>query len=286
MLYYVLFKYYNTIQYTIIQQMNKQMTHYECVGEFHDVFGHPRKTEPYYECYEEKPNLVPFRIKLIMEEYKELTTAFQNRDLVEMADALCDISYVVNGAALCLGFDMDKTSMSPFIQIVRHDGIKYTIGDNEKIVIENKNHYIVTCIQRLGISINTFVDYADRMKHYFQVDRKKYFDKIGLMLLGILKDVYDFGYGMGFDMDLMFREVHRSNMAKTCSSVEQANVSVAYYREQAAIDPNYPYKNPQYRIQYSSNNTPYYIIYNADDSKILKKKDWEILEKPNLRQFF
>lgn len=266
--------------------MSQQLSHYECVGEFHDVFGHPRRTVPYYECYEEKPNLVPFRVKLIMEEYKELTTAFQNRDLVEIADALCDISYVVNGAALCLGFNMDDLAKECHLRIVVYDGIKYTIGGDEDTVIDNKNHYIVTCIQRLGISIKTFVEYSEHMNRLFQDDRKKYFENLGTMLLGILSEVYLFGYGMGFDMDLMFREVHRSNMAKTCSNEQQAIESVEYYRDQAAKDSNYPYKNPQYRIQHGANNTSYYVIYNADDSKILKKKDWEILEKPNLRQFF
>ena len=50
----------------------QQLSHFELVGEFHDVFGHPQRKELYYNVYNENPELVSFRIDLIEEEYKEL----------------------------------------------------------------------------------------------------------------------------------------------------------------------------------------------------------------------
>ena len=43
------------------------------------------------------------RVALITEELQELRDAIQDRDLVEVADALCDIQYVLSGAILEFG---------------------------------------------------------------------------------------------------------------------------------------------------------------------------------------
>lgn len=43
------------------------------------------------------------RVSLIAEELKELEEAIKDNDLVEIADALCDIQYVLSGAVLEFG---------------------------------------------------------------------------------------------------------------------------------------------------------------------------------------
>lgn len=69
------------------------------VAEFHTTFQHPIHPEP----------LIPdadrckLRVSLIAEELKELEQAIADRDLVEIADALCDIQYVLSGAVLEFG---------------------------------------------------------------------------------------------------------------------------------------------------------------------------------------
>lgn len=53
-------------------------------------------------------NIQQLRIALIEEEISELKDAIQQNDLVEVADALADILYVVYGAGLAFGIDLDK----------------------------------------------------------------------------------------------------------------------------------------------------------------------------------
>ena len=69
------------------------------VSEFHKTFKHPILSEPQIPS-EARCNL---RVSLIAEELKELEDAIKANDLVEVADALCDIQYVLSGAVLEFG---------------------------------------------------------------------------------------------------------------------------------------------------------------------------------------
>ncbi len=69
------------------------------VARFHKTFKHPIVTEP--AIPEEKR--CALRVALIEEELKELEEAIKAKDLVEVADALCDIQYVLSGAILEFG---------------------------------------------------------------------------------------------------------------------------------------------------------------------------------------
>ena len=69
------------------------------VGEFHKTFQHPILPSPQIPS-EDRCKL---RVSLIAEELEELKEAIQDNDLVEVADALCDIQYVLSGAVLEFG---------------------------------------------------------------------------------------------------------------------------------------------------------------------------------------
>ena len=69
------------------------------VAEFHHTFKHPVLNEPQIPS-EQRCKL---RISLIAEELKELEQAIKDSDIVEVADALCDIQYVLSGAILEFG---------------------------------------------------------------------------------------------------------------------------------------------------------------------------------------
>lgn len=75
------------------------------VAEFHKTFKHPILPDPTIPN-EQRCKL---RVSLIAEELKELEEAIANNDLVEVADALCDIQYVLSGAVLEFGL-ADKFS--------------------------------------------------------------------------------------------------------------------------------------------------------------------------------
>lgn len=69
------------------------------VAEFHRTFRHPIEAKPVIPS-EQRCKL---RISLLAEELKELEQAVQNKDIVEVADALCDLQYVLSGAILEFG---------------------------------------------------------------------------------------------------------------------------------------------------------------------------------------
>lgn len=69
------------------------------VGDFHRTFGAPILDEPQIPS-EDRCSL---RIRLLQEELDELSQGIGNRDIIEIADALCDIQYVLSGAVLEFG---------------------------------------------------------------------------------------------------------------------------------------------------------------------------------------
>ena len=80
------------------------MSNFNKVGTFMKTFGQEVKTEPSFST--EKINKL--RIDLIKEELQELTEAMNNKDLLEVADALTDILYVTYGAGHAFGIDLNK----------------------------------------------------------------------------------------------------------------------------------------------------------------------------------
>jgi predicted HAD superfamily Cof-like phosphohydrolase len=78
------------------------MQHLDClnqVAEFHRTFQHPILETPQIPSKAR----CDLRISLITEELKELQEAIEKNDIVEVADALCDIQYVLSGAILEFG---------------------------------------------------------------------------------------------------------------------------------------------------------------------------------------
>ncbi|ADY50617.1 hypothetical protein Pedsa_0028 [Pseudopedobacter saltans DSM 12145] len=71
----------------------------ESVAEFHKAFKHPVEEKPVIPAKER----CELRISLIAEELKELQQAIADNDLVEVADAFCDLQYVLSGAILEFG---------------------------------------------------------------------------------------------------------------------------------------------------------------------------------------
>ena len=69
------------------------------VAEFHKTFHHPVLPEPTIPSADR----CQLRVNLIAEELEELRHAIADKDIVEIADALCDIQYVLSGAVLEFG---------------------------------------------------------------------------------------------------------------------------------------------------------------------------------------
>ncbi|MEL6537503.1 MAG: nucleoside triphosphate pyrophosphohydrolase family protein [Bacteroidota bacterium] len=143
------------------------------VASFHQTFQHPVLPQPQIPA----PERSALRVSLLAEELKELEEAIANNDLTEVADALCDLQYVLAGAVL--------------------------------------------------------------------------------------------EFGMGNKFMELFQEVHRSNMSKACSTEEEAQQTVAHYKNQGT-DCFYEEKEGLY------------LVYRSGDRKTLKSVGYSPAELANI----
>jgi len=132
------------------------------VAEFHHTFKHPIESGPTIPSKKR----CALRVALIREELEELEAAIKDHNIVEIADALCDIQYVLSGAVL--------------------------------------------------------------------------------------------EFGLGEKFRKLFDEVQRSNMSKSCSSIEEAQATINHYKESKGVD------------CYFKEVDGHYLVYRSDDNKTLK----------------
>lgn len=69
------------------------------VAQFHDTFNAPVLDSPQIPG----PERCALRVALLQEELDELKQAIEDKDIVEIADALADLQYVLSGAVLEFG---------------------------------------------------------------------------------------------------------------------------------------------------------------------------------------
>lgn len=74
------------------------------VEEFHFMTGNPVGVRPTLDPKEVSAELLLLRAHLVTEEASELVKWMQQRNIVETADACCDLIYVAIGTAVSLGF--------------------------------------------------------------------------------------------------------------------------------------------------------------------------------------
>ena len=104
------------------------MTNFEKVGEFMKTFGQEVKSKS--SLSSDKINIL--RINLIEEELDELKQAINQKNLIEVADALTDILYVTYGAGHAFGINLDKC----FEEVQNSNMIK--LGDDGKPIYSEK----------------------------------------------------------------------------------------------------------------------------------------------------
>ena len=80
------------------------MSNFNKVKTFMETFGQEVKNRPSFS----NDKINNLRYDLIKEELEELKVAMENKDLLEVADALTDILYVTYGAGHSFGIDLDK----------------------------------------------------------------------------------------------------------------------------------------------------------------------------------
>ena len=80
------------------------MSNFDDVKTFMETYGQEVKIKPSFPS----EKIVQLRYDLIKEELDELSDAINDKDIVEVADALTDLLYVVYGAGHAFGIDLDK----------------------------------------------------------------------------------------------------------------------------------------------------------------------------------
>ncbi len=85
----------------------------DAVAEFHDSFGIESKNSPTIQIPEET---VMLRYNLMKEENEEYLEAAQNKDTIEVADALGDMLYILCGTILSHGMQHKITEVFNEIQ--------------------------------------------------------------------------------------------------------------------------------------------------------------------------
>ncbi|WP_027378127.1 pyrophosphohydrolase domain-containing protein [Kaistella palustris] len=95
------------------------------VAEFHRTFNAPILDTPQIPAKER----CALRVSLLQEELNELKAAIEDNDIVEIADALCDLQYVLSGAVL--EFGLGKKFPSLFDEVQRSNMSKACANEKE-----------------------------------------------------------------------------------------------------------------------------------------------------------
>ena len=112
--------------------MYRDSNYLESVEKFHKTFGQPILETPSIPAKDR----CELRVKLIQEELNELKDAIANGDIVESADALADLQYVLTGTILEFGLGdrfkdlFDEVQRSNMSKTCRNEHIAHDTVEN------------------------------------------------------------------------------------------------------------------------------------------------------------
>lgn len=252
-----------------------QMTHFEMVGEFHKTFGHPINTIPQTNIFNEKPNVVNLRVKLIYEEINELLNAIKNRDIIECIDGVCDILYVVYGTFHTIGINYDEG----------YGNINYNnyFLEQSKLKIQYKcfTHHDL-CIKTMygnDFFKNNLIKYiADLLKEINFYNDVNFYKSLYIFtnkLFDIIILCHMMANVLNISLDKCFDEIHKSNMTKMCINEYELEKTLEMYEKQ----------NIKVNYTICGENKSQYIVKRDSDSKILKSINYKKPDFSDLIKF-
>ncbi len=118
-------------------------SYFKMVKKFHEKFGLHINDGPIDFSLEADENyyLYGLRANLHNEEWDELCCAYEGEDLVAVADAICDLIYVLCGTAVSFGIPLDEC----FAEVQRSNMSKLDSGGNPIVrddgkILKGKNY--------------------------------------------------------------------------------------------------------------------------------------------------
>lgn len=164
----------------------------EYVKDFHTSARMPTRTEVMFVIPEKT-----LRIALIDEEVKELRDAYNDRDFIEVIDALADIAYVVAGAAWCHGlFDLDLGC----VETVPQAGVNPGFSNNFSL---DDLDEAISRIETAGAL------YSELLSQEVITE-----ESLKALLELLMKECYVTSNNLGVNLHEVLAEVQNSNMSK------------------------------------------------------------------------
>ncbi len=218
---------------------NSLLTHFQLVGEFHSTFNHPIRNNAFYDCFQKEPKLLYSRLSLIKEKLKEFITAVNKDSLI---NALCNICYVTYGTGHSIGIDIDCLLTEMNIDISTSCDIDVNNGSNSDFNNEFNNEFNNGSNSEFNNEFNNEFNKEHKKNTKYAIKTIKNIinrfivsietqdiGEIADHLIIILKTVYDIGRKLNFNMDHRFRKIHRLNMTKVSTNIEDKNNSLEMY---------------------------------------------------------
>jgi predicted HAD superfamily Cof-like phosphohydrolase len=251
----------------------QKFSNFQKVCEFNKCFGLAHFDNPQNNILEENKNLSKLRIDLCKEEIEELNEAFDQKNFIEVIDALTDELYVLYGAGSSFGVDLDfefrnRIKNLYFLKNIPKNKTNYQLL---KMYIEQEpktdhslnninktlfNSDIPDKILNLKRVVNNDVSDLEIFKNLNN------FTQVTRTLVYLLFNIYKLGMYLGIDLDKSFDIVHSSNMSKLCVDEVEAQLTVDNYKKTQT-----KYDSPNFK---KSENGNYWIVYNESTGKILK----------------
>lgn len=116
------------------------------VAEFHETFKHPILEKPTIP----PANRAALRVSLLAEELKELEQAIAAGDMIEIADAFCDLQYVLSGAILEFGLGQHFKALFEEVQRSNMSKACQNLSEAEATVTHYQNQGVDCFFEKDG----------------------------------------------------------------------------------------------------------------------------------------
>ena len=159
------------------------------VAQFHRTFNQLVSDTPQFPT----SSIRDLRYDLLQEEVNEFCHACKTNDIIEQADALADMCYIIAGTCVSYGICPEGVYESPY------DNVKRPWAYHQMQIFYN--------LKPSRIAREDFDTYHD-------AEASNNLNNVRDSLMTMMANIFGLGLHLGIPLNQVFTEVHRSNMAK------------------------------------------------------------------------